>query len=693
MSWRTRQFAERSRLWSSLLRISAAVVTAVFAGSLVAAYVWLDTLQVFDLKDEQLSTIVDFKGQDNTLVFARNGEKIGELFSKYHVHVPIKRMPKGMIDAVIAIEDRSFWHHHGFDLRGILRATMVRLRGGSSNQGASTITQQVVRNFLLSNERSIQRKIQEVGLAIQLEKRLSKERILEVYLNTMFLGNGAYGVGAAAKRYFGKDLADLSLHEYALIAGLFQSPSRYNPARYPERAKKRQLQVLSAMVQARVITQRDMNQLGRAALAYQEYRSINEEFAPYFIDFVREQTQKLLPRRSNVNGQGLRIYTTLDIGLQRQAERGLASSGKILDDASKKVGVVTTKDGTPTKARLEAALLSVDPTNGEILAMVGGRNYSESKFNRTTQAMRSPGSAFKPVVYAQALAQGFKWSDVIFVSPITIDSYRPRTPEEDFGKETTLLRAFYRSMNTPTVEVGQKIGLAPVTELAKNLGIRSPLKDEFGTMLGSSDVTMTDLSRMYSTFANYGKLVEQIAITKITTRDGKVLYSAPKVTARSSTALSPQIAFLMTEGMRTVLQFGTGVAAGHLANFGVGKTGTSNESTDNWFCGYASNISTVVWVGTDEHVRISGNVTGGKLALPIWEKFMSSAFKIRPPGYMNPPDNVVTAIVNPHFGTRTDSGVRMYFVKGNEPPAESASAALEALSATSAAGYRDVFRN
>jgi len=675
------------------MRITAAVSTTVFIGILVGTYLWLDTLQVFDIKDDQVSTIVEYKGQDNTLILARNGEKIGELFSKYHVHVPYKKIPKGMVDAVIAIEDRSFWQHHGFDPKGILRATMVRLKGGNSHQGASTLTQQVVRNFLLSNERSLQRKIQEIGLAVQLEKRLSKERILEIYLNTMFLGNGAYGVGAAAQRYFGRDLADLDVHEYALIAGLFQSPSRFNPARYPERAKKRQLQVLSAMVQARMINQRDMNQLGRAQLIYKEYHPINEEFAPYFIDFVREEAQKLIPGRNTINGQGLRIHTTLDIELQRLAERGLASSGKILDDAAKKVGVVTLKDGTPSKARLEASLLSVDPTTGEILAMVGGRNYSQSKFNRTTQALRSPGSAFKPVVYAEALTQGFKWSDVIFVSPITIDSYRPRTPDEDFGKETTLLRAFYRSMNTPTIEIGQKIGLAPVTTLAKQLGIRSPLKDEFGTMLGSSDVTMMDLSRMYATFANYGRLVEHIAITKITTRDGKVLYAAPKVAARSSAPLTPQIAFLMTEGMRTVLQFGTGFTAGHLANFAVGKTGTSNESTDNWFCGYASNISTVVWVGTDEHVRISGNVTGGKLALPIWEKFMSSAFKVRPPSYISPPDNVVAAVVNPHFGTRTDSGVRMYFIKGNEPPAESASAALEALSATSAAGYRDVFRN
>jgi penicillin-binding protein 1A len=375
------------------------------------------------------------------------------------------------------------------------------------------------------------------------------------------------------------------------------------------------------------------------------------------------------------------------------AEAGLNGSGKLLDEAAKKVAFVRNKDGENLKATLEAALLSVDPNTGEILAMVGGRNYNTSKFNRTHQALRSPGSAFKPVVYAQALAQNWKWSDLIFVSPITIDNYRPRTPDEDFGKETTLLRAFYRSMNTPTVEIGQKIGLKPVVDMAKHLGIRTPLKDEFGILLGSSDVSMMDLSRMYSSFANSGKLVEHIAITKIVNRDGKILYQAPSVSARSTSAVSPQIAFLMTEGMRTVLQFGTAASAGHLANYAVGKTGTSNDSTDNWFCGYAPNLTTIVWVGTDEHARMFGNATGSKLALPIWEKYMATAFKIRPPTHVNPPDNVVATVVNPQFGTRADTGVRMYFLKGNEPPAESAASALEALSATSAAGYRDVFKN
>ena len=693
MSQRSNNFSLRQRLLAAGLRITIAVTAAMAIGGTFALYLWLDTLQVFELKQEQLATIVDIKPQDNTLILARDGQKIGEVFSRYQVHVPFKKIPKGIIDAVLAIEDRSFWDHRGFDPKGILRATWVHLRGTKSQQGASTITQQVVRNFLLTNERSMQRKVQEIGLAIQLERQLTKERILEIYVNTMFLGNGAYGIGAASQRYFGKNLVDLEPQEQALIAGLFQSPSRYNPARYPKRAKRRQLQVLSAMHQSKMITAEEMEDLTSAQLIYKNYRPLNEEFAPYFIEYIKDEAQRLLSKKGNISGQGLRIHTTLDTRLQKLAEAGLNGSGKILDEAAKKVAFVRNKDGENLKATLEAALLSVDPNTGEILAMVGGRNYNTSKFNRTHQALRSPGSAFKPVVYAQALAQHWKWSDLIFVSPITIDNYRPRTPDEDFGKETTLLRAFYRSMNTPTVEIGQKIGLKPVVDMAKHLGIRTPLKDEFGTLLGSSDVSMMDLSRMYSSFANSGNLVEHIAITKIVSRDGKILYQAPSVSARTKTAVSPQIAFLMTEGMRTVLQFGTAASAGHLANYAAGKTGTSNDSTDNWFCGYAPNLSTIVWVGTDEHARMFGNATGSKLALPIWEKYMAAAFKIRPPTHLNPPDDVVATVVNPHFGTRADTGVRMYFLKGNEPPAESAASALEALSATSAAGYRDVFKN
>ena len=670
------------------LGLALGILAAVFA------FLWLNDLNVFTIDNSRIELIVHARQADNSLVFDRNGRKIGEFFNSYHVYVPYAKLPKNMVNAIVAIEDHNFWSHHGFDPKGILRAALMRLTGKGVVQGASTLTQQVVRHFLLPSERTVQRKVQEIALAIQVEKRLPKSKILEIYANSLFLGNGSYGVGAAAYRYFGKSVSQLDTAEAALIAGLFQSPSRYNPVRYPKRAKRRQIQVLKAMYHEKMISFARAKKLMRERLVYKEYRPTNTSVAPYFVDYVKEQAQKLLAAaKAPVDGQGLRIYTTLDALLQRAAEQAVADSSPLLDHAQENAAMVKGPHGRLVASTLEAALLAVDPTSGEILAMVGGRNYAKSKFNRTWQAQRSPGSAFKPVVYSLALSKNWKWSDVIYVSPINIDNYRPRTPEKDFLTETTLFRAFYRSMNTPTIELGQQLGLTPVLDQARRLGIRTPIKEEFGSMLGSSDTTMMDLARMYATFADAGRQVEQVAITRITNRTGKVLYQAQPAAQRSTQAISPQIAFLTTEGMRAVLRRGTGYTAAHLANVAVGKTGTSNQSTDNWFCGFAPNLAAVVWVGTDEHAPIRGDATGGKLALPIWDKFMTRAFQVRPPTPFRAPSGITTAVVNPNFGGRTADGVRMYFLKGNEPEAEaaSASAALEALSEGDGGNYRDVF--
>jgi penicillin-binding protein 1A len=654
------------------------------------AYSWLDELGVFSTDAKRFDVITNYRPSDNSLVYDRDGKKVGEFFSSYQVYVPLKKLPKTLVDAILAIEDRSFYAHNGFDPKGIARAVMSRVRGERQVQGASTLTQQVVRNFLLPKERTMQRKVQEIALAYHLEQVVSKDKILEIYANTMFLGNGAYGVGAAAARYFGKTVGELTTEEAALIAGLFQSPSRFNPVRYPERAKARQRQVLKAMAQSGELTEAQAKELGKRKLAYKEYKPLNTQFAPYFIDYVRGEAERLLAgKKATLDGQGLRIYTTLDTKLQRLAEESVAESGKLLDQAQDRTAAVKGPKGKPVRATLETALLSTDPKTGEILAMVGGRDYQKSKFNRTWQALRSPGSAFKPIVYATALAKKWKWSDVIYVSPVTVNNYRPHTPDADFLTETTLLRAFYRSMNTPTIELGQKVGLGPVIELAKKVGIRSPIKEEFGSMLGSSDVTMMDLARMYGTYANQGVMVEPIAITKITDQTGKVLYTAPARDARSARAMTPQTAYLLTQGMRAVLAMGTGYTSAHLSGVAAGKTGTSNDSADNWFCGYGNDLASIVWVGTDEHASIYGDVTGGKLALPIWDKFMTKAFRVREPRPFPAPPGIVTTVVHPKYGSRSPAGVRMYFQRGNEPPADAS--ALEVLSQSEGAGYRDVF--
>lgn len=682
----------------SVWRIALLTSFVTSVGLAFGFYTYLNNLGVFDLSKESLSLILNHKDPDNSLVFDRNGEKIGEFFDSYHVFLPYEKIPPSLVQAIIAIEDRSFWTHKGFDPKGILRAALVHLRGGASKQGASTLTQQIVRNFLLSRERTAERKIQEIALAIQLERRIDKKKIVEIYANSLFLGNGAYGVGAAAFRYFGKPVDQLTVPEAALIAGLFQSPSRYNPSRYPQRAKARQEQVLKAMYRAKMLTLADTKSYLKQPLVYKEYKPLNTQVAPYFVDFVRDQAMKLLSTQaSTLDNRGLRIFTTLDRELQKMAEVSLDESKDLLDAAQKKAGhlhrfrSVRGAGAAGDQASVEAAILSIDPKNGEILTMVGGRDYEKSKFNRPVQALRSPGSAFKPIIFSLALAKKWKWSDVIFVSPVTVDNYRPHTPDGDMLTETTLLRAFYRSMNTPTIELGQKLGLVPVLQQAQLLGIKSPLKPEFGTMLGSSEVTMLDMARVYSTFANAGKKVEPIAITRIEDAAGQIIYKADSVDDRTETVLTPQISFLMTQGMRDVLAMGTGFESSRLASVAAGKTGTSNDSTDNWFCGYSPNLTTIVWVGTDEHKQIFGNFTGGKLALPIWDHFMSKAFTVRRPEPFRPPPGIVQAMVHPKYGHRSPTGVKMYFLRGEEPPGEPS--ALEALSNEGNAGYRDVFGN
>jgi penicillin-binding protein 1A len=444
------------------------------------------------------------------------------------------------------------------------------------------------------------------------------------------------------------------------------------------------------MYHEKMITFAEAKALMKAPLVYKEYIPMNAATVPYWIDYVKQDAERLLKAKNlRVEGQGLRIYTTLDTSLQRLAEGAVDGAGATLDAAAQRTRQVKLKDGTLNNATVEAALLSVDPRNGEILAMVGGRDYQKSKFNRTYQSLRSPGSAFKPVVYSLALQSKWKWSDMLYVSPITIDNYRPHTPDGDMLTETTLMRAFYRSMNTPTVELGEKLGLRNVVAQAQRLGIRSKIKEEFGTTLGSSDTSLMDLARMYSTFANSGNQVEIIGIKRITDRSGKVIYKAPPPTERSKQVITPQIAYLMTQGMRAVLTMGTGFASAHLSGVAAGKTGTSNESTDNWFCGYAPNLATVVWIGTDEHVPMRGDVTGGKLALPVWDHYMTKAFERRPPTPFEAPPGLVWTTVNPKFGNRSPDGVKMYFLRGNEPPAESSD--LEALSQSTEGGYRDVF--
>ncbi len=625
------------------------------------AFLWLQQTGVLHLDESRLLVIIDYKHSDNTLVFDRNGEKIGEFFSDYHVFVPYEKIPNQLIQAVLAVEDRHYFEHYGIDFRGIARAFFASLKNGSFTQGGSTITQQVVRNFLLSPEKTFERKIKEAILAIQLERHLSKEKILEIYLNALFLGQGAYGVGAAAERHFGRPLQALETHELALIAGLFQSPSRYNPHKAPDQAKRRQRQVLKAMVQNGFLTVPAYKEAKKKALVYKSQNQLNTTFAPHFIDAVQEQTEKLLV--GDVKGRGLRIYTSLDVKLQEEVNQVIDQSKDIFSHAAQKlVGV------PPNSQRLvETAAIIMDHRNGDILSMIGGRDYSRSQFNRALKAKRAPGSSFKPVVYGMALQTGMKWSDMVYVAPVVIQDYRPRNYSSEYMTEATLFSAFYKSINTPVVEIGYRLGTKRITDLAKRMGVRTELKTQAGTLLGGSEVTPLDMAALYATIGNAGVPVEPRMILRITDRDSKVLYEAPPPPKKPKHALPEQIAYLLIDGMRAVFRYGTANKYAEMGAYAAGKTGTTDEAKDNWFCGITPNLTAVVWVGTDSNLAFSGTVAANTLALPLWVKMIQKARPRYPGDDFIIPEGIKTLKVNSQFGFLDPAGMDMSFIEGREP--------------------------
>ena len=625
---------------------------SLFGGIVLGVCVILMTDIVDFDHGDALDSIIDHTERDNTLVYARDGQVLAEVFSRYRIYVPWEKMPAVIIDAVLAIEDRNFFTHHGVDVKAMLRALWRNLKAGGVRQGASTITQQVVKNYSLTSKRTLQRKLKEIFLALELERIMPKEKILNIYLNNFFLGNRSYGVGAAARRYFGKDVQQLTRAEAAMIAGLFRAPSKYDPIRFPRAARQRQLQVLQAMAASGKIDTTQMHAAAMQELKFKPYRAPRLETAPHFVDYVIKKAAAILDWPT-IGDQGLRIHTTLDLPSQRQATEIIANIDKITK--YKEV------------ADMEAALLSVDPLSGEILTMVGGRDYRRSKFNRTVQALRPPGSAFKPIVYSYALTRGMTWNDVSLLAPISIDAYRPREHRHEFIKETTLYRSFYKSLNLPVIDLIKKFGIKRIIKYAQQLGITSHLKEEAGTALGGSDLRMTEMAAAYAVFANAGLRTEQIAIRKITDRHGNMLYRASTQEERQADVLSPQVSYMITAAMQDVFKHGTASRYQNMHRWVAGKTGTSDGAKDNWFCGYSNERVTVVWVGKDDFSRSSRHTYGATVALPLWAKFMQAVTPPHTRRGFAVPTGVVAARVNPRYGTLDAKGIRMFFPVSKVP--------------------------
>lgn len=634
--------------------------------------------QIFKATFQDIQLIQDWRPENNSVIFDRDGKILAEVFSNYHKFVPSSEIPRPFIEAVTAIEDQNFWRHNGLDLFAVVRALIHYWQGdGSYSQGASTMTQQVVRSLLLNNEKTIARKLREIVLSLYVEQYFSKEKILEIYANHLFLGNGAYGIGAAAQRYFSKNVAELDRAEWALIAGLFQSPSMYNPQRFPARAKKRQQQVLRAMAREKYIDEKSLGELLAQKLTYIPYESTYGEIAPYFVDYAIRESEKILSGLGmEIKDRGLRIYTTVDQKLSSLASESMVEAKDTFTQAESALRMEFGKEVPVGQNRIEGAILAFERASGKIVAMAGGRDYKVSQFNRAVDAQRSPGSAFKPIVYAMALERGRKWNDVFFISPVTIGNYRPRNSSSDYLKESTMLRAFYKSINSPVITLGEEVGINRMSAFAAKLGVESTIKEEAASLLGGSEVSMMDMARMYSVFANEGTLISPIAISKITTANGEILYQAPEREERSKKVLSANVANLMREGLKQVLISGTGYKARSLSSLAAGKTGTSNQSKDNWFCGFTNDLVVIAWMGNDQLNPIGQGHSASDLAVPLWKKFVEKSVRHLNTKPLGPSKGLAHTRIDPQFGQLSNEGVNMYFLPRDLPQRQKSALAV-----------------
>jgi penicillin-binding protein 1A len=731
-----------------------------------------------------------------SIVYSEQDEVVGKFLMENKIPIPYERIPRSLVLAFVAAEDADFFHHKGIDYRGIARAMLKNMIAGRIVQGGSTITQQVTKTFFLTPQRSLLRKLKEVAYAFGLERTLTKEEILGLYLNNIYLGNGAYGVASAAESYFNKRTDQLNLAEMAMMAGLVKAPSRYSPVTNLRRAKERQAYVLSRMADVGFITETQREQALRTPLKIQTRESAYFSKAPYFTEVIRRQMERKYGK-DILYQEGLRIYTTLDLSFQNAAQRAIEAGLRDLDkrqgfrgplrilssnelndvlkrkavlnplsqneivegiilskDDSKKVFAVWLEDRrgilpyadmawalnikpTPTfkpqkvkdpsnllktgdvvyvKAKdvsrkdqpvvvsleqepvVQGALLCIDPQTGYVKAMVGGRDFSESQFNRAVQSRRQPGSAFKPFIYAAALEKGYTPSTVLMDSPVEYSDpdgetyWAPKNYDKTFQGPITFRNALAYSRNVVTVKILEDVGVGFVLKFLKKFGIESPIKRDLSIALGTSGVTMPEFVSGFAVFANGGERVNPIFVKKVVTMKGEVLEEnfpyvefeeeekeeeeeespplspAPPVKER---VISPQHAYIMTHLLEGVVQHGTGQRAKSLGRPVSGKTGTSSDYGDAWFVGYTPSALAAVWVGFDDKSSLGKDETGARAALPIWVSFMNQALKGTPVQSFKVPPGVTLVRVNLETGLPYDTGsqetVMEAFLDGTVP--------------------------
>lgn len=588
----------------------------------------------------EIPLVTDLKAYQpslSTKIYDCQNRLITELFSEQRTLIRMDDVPERLQQAIIAIEDNNFYQHFGIQFSGILRSFMVNFLHKEYKQGGSTITQQLARNMFLTREKTIERKLKEIILALQIERTYQKREILEMYLNQIYFGNGAHGVESASRTYFGKHVRELSLPECALLAGLPRAPNTYNPYRNQERAQQRRNLVLSQMERLGFISAQEAAAAREAPI---QLTSDQVSEAPYFVEYVRRQLEERYGSTA-IYQSGLGVYTTLDLDLQRMAQttmdEGMLEVDKLLE------GKIDTLSGQRPEV-IQGALVLLDFATGEIRAMIGGRSFADSKFNRAYQAQRQPGSAFKPFIYATALTHGFTQADVILDTPVVFRDerggvWKPENFTNTFRGPTTLRSALTHSRNVVTVKLLDKVGVKNVIATAQRMGVQSLLRPYLTLALGSSEVNLLELTSAFGTIPNGGVHVSPVSILRVESNAGETL---EENTPFQTEALPPTAAAIMSDLLENVVNRGTGFAVRRLGftHPAGGKTGTTNDYSDAWFLGFTGDYVAGVWIGLDSHRSLGKGVTGGYLACPLWTKLMLRIYASRMPKKLNLPSGV-----------------------------------------------------
>jgi penicillin-binding protein 1A len=664
----------KSIAFEKAIKISVAVIMisvtslTVFG---VASYFYF----TYDLPS--IDTLRNYKPSTVTKIFSEDGDIIGEFFYEKREIVSLDRVPNYLIQAFVAGEDARFFQHKGLDYLAILRALLRNIFSGEIVQGGSTITQQVVKSLLLSPEKSFARKIREAILAYKIEKYLTKEEILFLYLNQIYLGHGSYGIAAAAENYFGKTIEELNIAEAALLAGLPQAPSKSSPYHHPQQAKKRQVYILNRMAEEGFIPSNEAIKAAQTPYTIRNKEKPSLEKAPYFVEYIRRYIEEKYGKEA-LYKNGLQVFTTIDLHFQKTAQEAMEAGLREIEKREKYPSA--TMPLAP-----EGGLVCFDLQTGYVRAMVGGRDFKKSQFNRAVQARRQTGSAFKPIIYASALDKGYTPASIVVDAPIVFEwgnqKWKPKNFEGKFLGPTTFRNALTHSVNVVTVKIAQDIGVDYIRDYAKKLGISSPLYHELSMALGSSSISLYELTRAYAVFANHGRSFKPIFIKKILDRDGNLLeenvrsfYFGEDINEEEQ-VITPQTAYLITYLMEGVVQHGTGWRARSLNRPVAAKTGTTDQFMDAWFIGYTPELLTGVWVGFDEERSLGENETGARAASPIWVNFMSKILRDKPKKDFPIPAGIEFMKIDPKTGQSSSEreSILECFREGTGPPQKATS--------------------